>query len=112
MADTLTSRRYTLDDAGDAIEFCHQKGWTDGLPVIPPTPDRVHAMLDAVGLDPKHEVATIAHRAVTITAEKAAINAVLAGCKPERATRINALESTFLSLATGTSDLLPQTKDQ
>ena len=83
MADTLTSRRYTLDDAGDAIEFCHQKGWTDGLPVIPPTPDRVHAMLDAVGLDPKHEVATIAHRAVTITAEKAAINAVLAGCKPE-----------------------------
>jgi hypothetical protein len=83
MTDTLTSRRYTLDDAGDAVEFCHQKGWTDGLPVIPPTPDRVHAMLEAVRLDPKHEVATIAHRAVAITAEKVAINAVLAGCRPE-----------------------------
>jgi hypothetical protein len=83
MAGTLASKRYAVDDAVDAIEFCYDKGWTDGLPVIPPTAERVQAMLEAVHLDPQHPVATITHRAVTITAEKVAINAVLAGCKPE-----------------------------
>src|SRR5262249_61949768 len=58
-------------------------GWTDGLPVVPPTPDRVEAMLLATRLAPAHQVTYIAHRAVSITAEKVAINAVLAGCHPE-----------------------------
>jgi len=83
MAGTLTSKRYAVDDGVDAIEFCYERGWTDGLPVIPPTPERVHAMLEAVRLDPRHQVAIIAHRAVAITAEKVAVNAVMAGCKPE-----------------------------
>ena len=83
MTRTLSSKRHAVDEATDAIEFCYEKGWTDGLPVIPPTPDRVHAMLEAVGLDPQHQVTYIAHRAVAITAEKVAINAVLAGCTPE-----------------------------
>ena len=78
----LTSKRHAIDDTVDAIEFCHEKGWTDGLPVIPPTLDRVQAMLEAVRLDPQHQVAFIAHRAVAITAEKVAVNAVMAGCKP------------------------------
>ena len=82
MASTLTSKRYAVNDLGEAIELCYEKGWTDGLPVIPPTPERVHAMLDAVRLAPQHEVVYIAHRAVAITAEKVAINAVLAGCTP------------------------------
>jgi hypothetical protein len=82
MAGTLTSTRHAIDDTVDAIEFCHERGWTDGLPVIPPTPDRVRAMLEAVHLDPQHQVATIAHRAVAVTAEKVAINAVMAGCAP------------------------------
>ncbi len=83
MAGTLISKRHIVADDADAVEFCHARGWTDGLPVIPPTPDRVRAMLEAVSLDAQHAVTSIAHRAVTITAEKAAINAVLAGCKPE-----------------------------
>ncbi len=83
MAETLRSKRYAIEDAADAIEFCYEKGWTDGLPVIPPTPDRVQAMLDAARLDPQHQVAYIAHRAVAVTAEKVAINAVMAGSKPE-----------------------------
>ena len=82
MAGTLTSKRHVVADTVDAIEFCYDKGWTDGLPVIPPTPDRVLAMLEAVRLDPQHQVTYIAHRAVAVTAEKVAINAVLAGCKP------------------------------
>jgi len=82
MASTLTSKRYAVNDLGEAIDLCYEKGWTDGLPVIPPTPERVHAMLDAVRLAPQHQVVYIAHRAVAITAEKVAINAVLAGCTP------------------------------
>jgi hypothetical protein len=83
MVVTLTSTRYKVQDAADAIEFCFQQGWTDGLPVVPPTADRVAAMLEAARLDPKQQVGFVAHRAVSITAEKVAINAVMAGCKPE-----------------------------
>src|SRR5262245_46929695 len=83
MAVTLTSKRYQVQDVGDAIEFCFQQGWTDGLPVVPPTPERVGAMLEAARLAPQQQVAFITNRAVSITAEKVAINAVMAGCKPE-----------------------------
>src|SRR2546426_8532296 len=83
MPATLTSKRHAVEDLDDAIEFCFQQGWTDGLPVVPPTEAKVRAMLEAVGLDPKQQVAYIEHRAVAITAEKVAINAVMAGCKPE-----------------------------
>src|SRR5437773_6304001 len=83
MAVTLTSKRYQVKDVGDAIEFCFAQGWTDGLPVVPPTPERVGAMLEAARLAPQQEVAFITNRVVSITAEKDAINAVMAGCKPE-----------------------------
>lgn len=83
MPGELISPRYAVADLAEAIELCHARGWSDGLPVIPPTPDRVRAMLDAVGLAPADRVAWIEHRAVEITAEKVAINAVMAGCKPE-----------------------------
>src|SRR2546426_1363871 len=83
MSVTLTSKRHRVADVGDAIEFCFAQGWTDGLPVIPPTEDRVGAMLEAARLDGEQEVGFIAHRSVSVTAEKVAINAVMAGCKPE-----------------------------
>ena len=81
MPATLTSKRHKVNDLTEAIEFCFQQGWTDGLPVIPPTEAGVRAMLDAGGLEPGHEVAFI--RQVSVTAEKIAANAVMAGCKPE-----------------------------
>jgi hypothetical protein len=79
----LASRRHPAADEADAIERCFDLGWTDGLPVVPPTPERVAAMLEAARVDPRHEVARVAHRAVSITAEKVAINAVMAGCRAE-----------------------------
>lgn len=79
----LTSRRYSVADPAEAIELCFEKGWTDGLPVVPPTEERVRAMLDAARLRPGDQVAYIAHRAVSVAAEKVAINAVMAGCRPE-----------------------------
>ena len=83
MTTQLQSARYRADDLGDAIELCFEKGWTDGLPVVPPTESRVRAMLDAVGLEPQHQLAFITNRQVAVTAEKVAINAVMAGCRPE-----------------------------
>ncbi|OGK92180.1 MAG: hypothetical protein A2W08_00555 [Candidatus Rokubacteria bacterium RBG_16_73_20] len=53
------------------------------MPVVPPTEARVRAMLEATRLPPAQQVGFVAHRAVSITAEKVAINAVLAGCRPE-----------------------------
>jgi hypothetical protein len=83
MPTTLSSPRHRVADLAEAIELCYAKGWTDGLPVVPPTPDRVEAMLEAVRLSPGHQVTYIAHRDVSVTAEKVAINAVMAGCRPE-----------------------------
>jgi hypothetical protein len=83
MPAALSSRRHAVADLAEALELCDAKGWTDGLPVVPPTPDRVEAMLAAGHLSPDHQVTYIAHRAVSVTAEKVAINAVMAGCRPE-----------------------------
>jgi hypothetical protein len=79
----LKSRRHTVSDIGGAIELCYTNGWTDGLPVIPPTAERITAMLEAGGLEPGRELAFIENRQVSVTAEKVAINAVMAGCKAE-----------------------------
>src|SRR5256885_563152 len=83
MPGTLTSKRHRVEDVADPIEFCFQQGWTDGLPVVPPTAERVGALLEVARLDPKQEIGFVTHRAVSVTAEKVAINAVMAGCRPE-----------------------------
>src|SRR2546428_12260969 len=83
MPATLTSKRYKVDDAVGAIDLCFEKGWTDGLPVVPPTEPAVRAMLDAARLAPDAQIAYIRDRAMAVTAEKVAINSVMAGCKPE-----------------------------
>src|SRR5256885_15723231 len=83
MPGTLTSKRYTVDDAAGAIDLCFEKGWTDGLPVVPPTEAAVRAMLEAARLAPDAQIAYIRDRATAVTAEKVAINAGMAGCKPE-----------------------------
>ena len=82
MSITVTSQRHAVANPEDAIEFCFQQGWSDGLPVVPPTEARVRAMLEAARLEPQQQVAFVAHRAVSVTAEKVAINAVMAGCLP------------------------------
>jgi hypothetical protein len=79
----LKSRRHTASDIGGAMELCYTNGWTDGLPVVPPTAERIEAMLGAAGLQPDAQLAFIENRQVSVTAEKVAINAVMAGCRAE-----------------------------
>jgi hypothetical protein len=70
-------------NVSEQIEFCFTRGWTDGLPVLPATRPLVEEMLDAARLRPDAVIAEMPSRKVAITAEKLAINAVMAGCKPE-----------------------------
>lgn len=79
----LESNRYMVHDMGDAIDFCFRQEWTDGLPVVPPTVERVTAMLQAAKLAPSKVIGEVPARASSITAEQVAVNAVLAGCLPE-----------------------------
>src|SRR5499427_5104356 len=79
----LTSQRYEVKDMAEAIELYYAKGWTDGLPVVPPTENSIWGMLESAGLEPEAEITFIENRQVSVTAEKVAINAVMAGCKPE-----------------------------
>jgi hypothetical protein len=80
---TLRSRRIEIGDLEDDIEACIDRGWSDGLPVVPPTPERVGRMLEGTERDPGEIVATVPPDLVECTVEKVAVNAVLAGCKPE-----------------------------
>ncbi|MEO6953941.1 MAG: hypothetical protein ABI321_19220 [Polyangia bacterium] len=80
---TLTSRTYEVDDGWAFLELAYEKGWTDGLPVAPPTPDRVNAMIAASGLPGSHVLGVVPPLQGKATVEKVAIQAVMAGCKPE-----------------------------
>jgi peroxiredoxin len=71
-----------LDGAGfDELEEMFERGWTDGLPVIPPTRERVEAML--AGHDPDERLGEMAPAMAQVTLERVAACAVLAGCRPE-----------------------------
>jgi hypothetical protein len=79
----FTSQRIPLADEYEAVQQLYlERGWSDGLPVVPPTPERVEAMLVATGLDPQQVVAEIPPNWGAATVEKLAINAVMAGCQP------------------------------
>ncbi len=81
-SESLRSKKYDLLDAFAANEFYQAKGWTDGLPIVPPTEERVSECLDVAGLAPGDIIGIERVRQRPMTAEKVAINAVLAGCLP------------------------------
>ena len=82
-ASMLSSRRIDVAAAEDEMEMMFTRGWTDGLPVVPPTEERVMRMLTGTTRAPSDIVATVPPDLVDVTVEKVAIAAVMAGCKPE-----------------------------
>ena len=78
----IQSKRITFADPLEVQEHFHSRGWTDGLPVVPPTVESVQACLDWALLSADHLVGIEPVRQRAITAEKVAINAVMAGCLP------------------------------
>jgi hypothetical protein len=79
----LLSRKIEYADGDDPAELCYARGWTDGLPVTPPTDERIIAMLKGTTRRPGEVVGKIPPFLADCTVEKAAINAVMAGCRPE-----------------------------
>ncbi|MBI4233639.1 MAG: hypothetical protein HY686_04275 [Chloroflexi bacterium] len=79
----LSSKRYQVSDYLEANELDHRRGWTDGLPIIPPTEELVGAFLAAAGRAPGDVVGAEPTKGKALTAEKVAINAIMAGCLPE-----------------------------
>lgn len=82
--ESLKSRRVQVSDNFNEIQnYCWEQGWTDGLPVVPPTEPLVRAMLAAYGGEPQTSLGIMQPNSSKVTLEKLAINAVLAGCQPE-----------------------------
>jgi hypothetical protein len=79
----LAARQVALGDAEDPMEACYDRGWTDGLPVVPPTAERVLRMLTGTTRRPDEVLGLVPPDLAPCTVEKVAINAVMAGCKPE-----------------------------
>ncbi|MFH1652383.1 MAG: hypothetical protein ABID87_09845 [Chloroflexota bacterium] len=84
MYPQLKSNTFEIDEDIDVInDYMDTHGWGDGLPVVPPTPERVSRMIAASGLAPDHVVAEVQPLDGVATIEKIAVNAVMAGCRPE-----------------------------
>ena len=79
----LKSRRIALGDEEDEQEAMFARGWSDGLPLVPPTEERVLRMLDGTSRDPQEVMGLVPPDLAPATIEKIAVNAVMAGCKPE-----------------------------
>lgn len=79
----FSSRQVELGDGEDLMEACFDRGWTDGLPVVPPTQARVLRMLAGTTRAPDEMLGMMPPDLAPCTVEKVAINAVMAGCKPE-----------------------------
>lgn len=79
----LRARRLEVGSHDDVHEFMYDQGFTDGLPVVPPTPERVLRMMNGTDRDPQEVVAVIPPNLAPATIEKIAVNAVMAGCKPD-----------------------------
>ncbi|MCY3799225.1 MAG: thioredoxin family protein [Chloroflexi bacterium] len=80
---TLQARRVDLATEQDEHELMHERGWSDGLPVVPPTEERVLKMLAGTTRSPSEIIGVVPPDNVSCAIEKVAINAVMAGCKPE-----------------------------
>ena len=79
----MQARVIAVPAPDDEHEQCFSRGWSDGLPVVPPTPVRVLRMLKGTTRDARETIGAIPPNNAPCTVEKVAINAVMAGCKPE-----------------------------
>jgi len=79
----LVTRRVDFAELEDDFEAMYDRGWSDGLPLVPPTEARVMRMLEGTTRSASDIVANVAPDLIDVTVEKIAVNAVMAGCKPE-----------------------------
>jgi hypothetical protein len=87
MAVETRQREFLAEEAAlgarELIEYCYEKGWTDGLPVVPPIQEFVDEFLAQTDRDPEEILILQEHLNRRCNVRQAAINSVMAGCKPE-----------------------------
>jgi hypothetical protein len=98
--------------ARQAIEYCYERGWTDGLPVVPPLQEFVDEFLAQTDRAPDDVIMTVPHLDRACTVRRAAINAVMAGCRPEYFPVVLAVIDAFASGAGTITGLLQSTTGQ
>lgn len=81
---------FTVQADTDLVEWYYEQGWGDGLPVVPPTPAKVAAMVEALGGQRQTVEARVPPRWANLTREVLAVNAIMAGCLPEYAVVVRA----------------------
>src|SRR5258707_7600299 len=80
----------TVPTGTDLIELYYDRGWSDGLPVVPPTQEKIDTVVAALGGDPQFIECKVAPRWGALTREILAINMVMAGCRPDYAPIVRA----------------------
>src|SRR5688572_26547787 len=85
-------------EGADLIEWYYERGYSDGLPLVPPTPAKVAAVIDALGGDAARLLSRVPPRWGSLTREVLAINMVMAGC---RAGYAPVVEAAMLALCDG-----------
>ena len=106
----IAARRIEIGADEDPIEACFERDWTDGLPVVPPTEARVFAMLQGTTRAPDEVLGEIPPNLRPCTVEKVAVNAVMAGGKPEYLPVVLAAVEAVLDPAFGLHGVLPTTR--
>jgi hypothetical protein len=71
------------DAFAEINELFYKRGWGDGLPIVPPTVERVREMLRGTDIPPDEVIGIVPPKKGKATVEKIAVNAVMAGCRPE-----------------------------
>lgn len=83
LSDAFRARSHEVESFWAWHELAWERGWTDGLPVAPPTPEKVEALVEACGLPLQHSLGKVAPAGGEATVETIAINAAMAGCWPD-----------------------------
>jgi hypothetical protein len=80
---TEQAEQHEFTSIDEAVEYCYSQGWSDGLPFLLPTPERVAKLIEASGMDAGDRVGVIPPKNGVATVEKVAINCAMAGLLPE-----------------------------
>src|SRR5579859_8273220 len=98
--------------ARELIEYCYEKGWTDGMPVVPPIQEFVDEFLAQTDRDPEEVLIVQEHLNRSCNVRQAAINAVMAGCKLEYFPVVLAVLDSLHASGIARSGLLQSTTGQ
>jgi hypothetical protein len=88
--DRPSGDKYLVAKGTDLVEWYYEQGWTDGLPVVPPTPEKIAGCVAALGGEPALVECKVPPRFGSLTREVLATNMVMAGCRPEYAPVVRA----------------------